>query len=182
MRAAAAEMGLEPSLNLGIARLRLFLQQSMRAHHHARDAIAALRGLDFDEGTLDWSRLGRRAEPFQRRDLYLGEERNWRHTGEDRFVIDQDRAGAALAEPAAELRGVEFQLVTQHVKERRARIDVEVVLPVVNVELHFAAFALCGCCIVPGLKRSLGADRTVAARAELRAARRLCSTFCHGSL
>src|SRR5262249_11919596 len=75
-----------------------------------------LRRLDFDEGTLDWRRLGRRAEPFQRRDLSLGEERNRRHTGEDRFAIDQDRAGAALAEPAAELRGVEFQLVTQHVK------------------------------------------------------------------
>ena len=33
-------------------------------------------------------------------------------------------AGAALAEPAAELRGVKFQFVTQHVKQRRARIDV----------------------------------------------------------
>src|SRR5262249_7721137 len=119
MRAAAAEMGLEPSLNLGIARLRLFLQQSMRAHHHARDAIAALRGLDFDEGTLDWRRLGRRAEPFQRRDLSLGEERNRRHTGEDRFAIDQDRAGAALAEPAAELRGVEFQLVTASTRQTK---------------------------------------------------------------
>src|SRR6516225_1954628 len=124
MRTAATQMGLETSLDLGIARLRLFLQQSMRTHHHAWDAIAALRGLDFDEGALDWRRLGRRAEPLQRRDLSLGEERNRRHKGKNGFAIDQDRAGAALAEPAAELRGVKFQFVTQHVKQRRARIDV----------------------------------------------------------
>ena len=69
MRAAAAKIGLEPSADLGIGGVRLFLQQRLCAHHHAGNAIAALRGLRFDEGALDRRRLRERAEPLERGDL-----------------------------------------------------------------------------------------------------------------
>ena len=53
VRAAAAQVGLQRRADLGVRRrCGLFSQQRLRPHDHAGDAVAALRGLLFDEGAL----------------------------------------------------------------------------------------------------------------------------------
>src|SRR5207237_205426 len=55
-------------------------------------------------------------------DLGLAERVDRRHTGANWFAIDQDRASAALGKPAAELGGVETQIIAQHVEQWRVRL------------------------------------------------------------
>src|SRR5271155_2075333 len=141
MAAAAAQIGFEPGANLGVAGMRISLQQRLRPHHHAGNAVTALRRLRLDEGLLDRRGLVLRAEPFERRDLLAGEQYDRRHAGKDRLAIDQHRAGAALAESAAEFGGVELELAAQHVKQRRAWIGIHVMLGIIHVELHVSSLA-----------------------------------------
>ena len=85
---------------------RLLLQQRLRPHHHAGDAVAALRGLFFDKCPLQRTRIVDRAQPLDRRHLAAFEEHHGRDAREHRFAIHHHRAGAALAETAAELGAV----------------------------------------------------------------------------
>ena len=116
--------------------LEFRLQQRLRAHHHARDAIAALRRLLFHEGALDRRRLRSGSEPLQRRHLLALQQHHRRHAGQYRLAVDDHRAGTALAEPAAELRGVEFQIVPQHIEQRRIRFRFDLVIPTIDLQCH----------------------------------------------
>ena len=78
------------------------------------------------------------------------------------LAVDDHGARAALAEPAAEFRGIELEIPAQHVKQRRARIGIDVVLGAVNVELHCAPAVMtpdaagstsAGCAMVPARPR-----------------------------
>src|SRR3546814_21148732 len=69
MRSAAAEITLQRLLDVAVARIGVFVEQRLRGHDHAVDAVAALRGLLVDEGLLARVRLVDRAEPFERRYL-----------------------------------------------------------------------------------------------------------------
>src|SRR6266446_5201674 len=64
VRAAAAEIDVEALANLVVARIGTPLEQALRAHHHPRDAIAALRRLLVDERALHRTRILDRAEAF----------------------------------------------------------------------------------------------------------------------
>ena len=46
-----------------------------------------------------------------------------RHARAHRLAVDQHRAGAALREPAAELRAVQLEVVAQDVEQRGVRLD-----------------------------------------------------------
>src|SRR5262249_26997390 len=87
------------------------------------DAIAALRGLRLDEGFLHRMRALRRAEPLERDDLLLRiDARQRRHARAHRLAVDMDRAGAALAEPAAEAWPLEREIVAQRIEKRHRRV------------------------------------------------------------
>src|SRR5262249_590339 len=68
-----------------------------------------------------------RAEPFERDDLLARiDARQRSDAGAHRLAVDVHRAGAALAEPAAEARALERKVVAQCIKERHLRvIDVD---------------------------------------------------------
>ncbi len=151
MGAAAAQIRLQLGADLLVGRLGIPLQQRLRPHHHAGDAIAALRRLLFHEGALDRRRRLDGAEPFQRRHLLAFEQQQRRHAGQHRLAVDDHRAGAALAEPAAEFGGVELDFVAQHVEQRRIRIGFDLVIVTIDLQCHHglsrcvgSAGALCG--------------------------------------
>ena len=50
------------------------------------------------------------------------------------WPFDDHRAGAALAEAAAELRTAQLEVVAEHVEQRRRRIDVDGVRPPVDLQ------------------------------------------------
>src|SRR4051795_10692268 len=128
-------MWLQRGADVRLARAGFALEQRLGAHHHAGDAVAALRGLRLDEGLLHRSRFFRRAEAFDRADLASLEDRDRRDAGEDRLAVGEHRAGAALAEAAAELGAVQAQILAQHVEERRRAVGLHLVHAAVYIEL-----------------------------------------------
>src|SRR5579872_4361076 len=118
-------MELELRTDLGVADLRITLQQRLRAHHHPGDAETALRGLFLDESLLDRCRIAERAQAFQCRDLPSGKKQNRCHAGEGGSPIDQHRTSSALAEATAELGCVELQVIPQDVEQRSLRIRID---------------------------------------------------------
>src|SRR6185312_14343531 len=91
-------------------------------HDPAIDAIAALRGFLGDPGGLQRMRLLDRAETGQRGDGRVLDAGDRRDTRAHRFAIDMDRAGAALAEAATEMRIGQPELVAQRVEQRHLRV------------------------------------------------------------
>ena len=122
MRSTAAEIAGEPLFDLLQRRMRRLREDGTRGHDHAVSAIATLCGLLGDESGLDGARLFLRAKAFQSghgaaRHLFDG--RNARAHG---LAIHQHRAGAALAQPAAEFCSLQRKLVAQDVEKRLLRI------------------------------------------------------------
>ena len=64
-------------------------------------------------------------KPFERGDLGALDRFHRRDAGSHRLPFDDHRAGSALAEAAAELGTVQFQIVAQDVEQRRRRIEVQ---------------------------------------------------------
>ena len=59
-----------------------------------------------------------------------------RQAGHDAAAVDQDRAGAALAEAAALLGPGQVQAVAQGVEQRGARVDGETMILAVDGQRH----------------------------------------------
>src|SRR5688572_6305595 len=104
MREAAAEHAGERLLQLRVGGARIPVEQRLGAEDHAAEAEAALHGLLVDEGLLYRVRLLGRAEPLERGDVRAADGLHRRDAGPRRLAVDDDGAGAALAEPAPELR------------------------------------------------------------------------------
>ena len=73
-------------------------------------------------------------EPFERRDL--ASARSDSGVMHDRIAdaVDDHRARAALAEPAAEARALQAEIVAQDVEQRRRRLDVHRVRGAVDLQ------------------------------------------------
>src|SRR2546422_6265050 len=67
MGATAAEIVRERQPDLAVARGRVLIEERLRCHDHAVDAVATLRRLRLDERRLDRMGLCDRAEPLERR-------------------------------------------------------------------------------------------------------------------
>ena len=93
--------------NFVLGRMRIVLQQCLRPHHHAGDAVAALRRLFLDEGVLHRVH----AEPLDRADVAAGQRGERHQAGEHRLAIHHHRAGAALPQPAAEFGAIQPEFV-----------------------------------------------------------------------
>ena len=112
----------------------LLIEQRLGREDDAAQAEAALRRLLVDERLLDRMRTLGRAEPFERGDLGAGYGLHRRHARPDRLAVHDHGAGAALAEPAAELRAAQRQIVAEHVEERRRRVGIERVTAAVDAK------------------------------------------------
>ena len=129
---AAAEMAVHVLPDLRIRGLRILRQELGRLHDHSADAVAAMGRLLVDEGLLQRMQRGRRRQllllgmpgrqAFERGDGFARHVRHRRHAGADLDPVGEHRAGAALRQPAAELRPVQGKLVREHIKERRIGI------------------------------------------------------------
>src|SRR5580700_10176941 len=104
--------------DLGVGRLLLVAQERRRRHDPAIDAITALRHFFLDISGLQRVRLVRRAEAGERDDLAVADRRDRRDAGADRLAVEMHGAGAALGKPAAEMRIVQAEIVTQRVEQR----------------------------------------------------------------
>src|SRR5262249_29661698 len=78
----------------------------------------------------------RRAEAGKGDDLAAAHRRHRRHAGAHRLAVDVHGAGAALRQPAAEMRVVERELVAQRVEQRHVGIGIDRVDLAVHVEGH----------------------------------------------
>src|SRR5581483_981119 len=116
MRAAAAEVAVESVPDVCLAWGLVRLQQCGRAHDHPARAVAALRHLRVDEGGLQRVRFFRRAKPLEGDDRLALRVGNRGLTRSGRRTVNHDRAGAALAQAAAELRCRQTEL-TQHIEK-----------------------------------------------------------------
>lgn len=74
------------------------------------------------------------AEALDREDLAPHHRRERGDTGADHGAIDGDGAGPALCEPAAELGGIELELVAQNVKQGGVGGDIHHVGTPVDLE------------------------------------------------
>src|ERR1700722_11577090 len=122
MGSATAQIARKSQPDLGLARLLVAVEQRLGEHDHAGGAVAALCRLLRYESGLQGVRPFEGTEAFERGDLRLPERVDWRDAGAHRCAVDEHRAGAALAKPAAELRGIEAKIIAQHVEQRRVRL------------------------------------------------------------
>src|SRR5262245_37232441 len=102
--AEAAEISGKSHADILHGRYRISIDQRLRRHDHAVDAIAALGRLLGDEGALQRIRLVDCSQAFNRGDLRVAERPDFGDAGADGLALHQHRAGAALREPAAEFR------------------------------------------------------------------------------
>ena len=139
----------------GVGRFGIPLQQGLRPHHHAGDTIAALRRLLLDEGALDRRRRLDRSQAFERRDLPALQQHQRRDAGQHRLAVDDHRAGAALAEAAAEFGGVELEIVAQHIEQRRIGIRVDLMVLTIDLQCHHGLSRLVASAARCGARRNL---------------------------
>ena len=131
-----AEMPLLYALRLFAGRARLAMEQRDDAHHHAVGAVAALRRLLGDERRLHRVRPLGTAEAFGGDDAAAGSVAELHRARAHRRIVEQHRARSALAEAAAELRGVQAEVVAERVEKRHLRVPgVDRTLDAVDMEL-----------------------------------------------
>src|SRR5262249_50077625 len=113
-------------------------------HDDGVQAEAALGSLLVDERLLNrmWTLDG--AEPLERRDLCVVERANRGDAGANGSPTCDHGAGSTLAEAAAEFRAAQVEIVAQHVKERRCRVDVKLVGAAVDFQNKCTHIALPG--------------------------------------
>src|SRR6185312_10422015 len=115
---ATADIAAERLQDLLIARIGVSPQQSGRGHDESGRAVAALRAELLVEAALHGGELPFVAERFDGIDALALDGRCERQAGERRFVVDQDRAGAAFAAVAAGLGAGEADLFAQVIEQQ----------------------------------------------------------------
>src|SRR5271166_915414 len=121
---ASAEVACHHGVDVLIARSREVLQEGRRLHDLPRLAVAALRNLKLDPGPLQWM-PSFRIEPFDRRDVGVGDVTHGRDAGARRPPAHMHGAGAAHADAAAEFRPGEADNVADDPQQRRIVLDVD---------------------------------------------------------
>ena len=114
-------------------------------HQHSGGAEAALQAVIFGEGLAQQrhDRIG--FEPFQRRDLGAVRRSREGDAGSRGRAVDQDRARAAHAMLAADMRRRQRLMLAQEIREVQARRDLGLHVPAVDGEgecFHGAAACL----------------------------------------
>src|SRR6187431_2612146 len=119
MRPAPAKVAVESRTNIGLSWFRIAVEQRLRDHDHAGDAIAALSGLLIDEGLLKSIRLVAFLQPGQSRDRSAYGCLSGGLAGTNRFPIDEHCACTALRQAAAELCPVLIEVIVENKKKWR---------------------------------------------------------------
>ena len=120
------QRAIHPGADLGVARVRVPVQQVGDGHDHARRREAVLGGELSPEGILDRMQAPvRTGHPLDGGDFVAGslwsEDQAALHGG----AIEVDRASAALAGFAADLGTRQAEPVTEHIHEQRPWLDID---------------------------------------------------------
>src|SRR5437879_6605469 len=140
--AAAADVR-HRGVDVGVARAAVLGEQRCRGHELAVLAVAALRHVLGDPGPLHGVAPARR-QPFDRGHALPGHRRDRHHAGAHRSAVEMYGAGAALGDPASELRAGETEVVAQHPQERRVGRTVHALWLAVDARDARAHEALAG--------------------------------------
>src|SRR6185312_1259068 len=131
---AATKMGGEDAPDLLFARLFMVVQKGGQRDDKAGRAKPALQGVTFLEGLLEGAQPPVRGQAFDRRDLTAVELRRQEQARANRRVVEQDRAGAADAVLATDVRAVQTEVVPEKVRGERSGLDVPLVGPAVDFD------------------------------------------------
>ena len=107
MRATAAQVSVERLPDLLIGGMAGPSQQCDGGDHHPVGAVAALRGLFLEEGTLHRMQFLRRPQSFQGRDRTARGFGDRQLAGLHRLGTQEHRARTTLLQAATELRAVQ---------------------------------------------------------------------------
>ena len=118
MGPAAADVILHAVLDLLQRRLRFFLQQGHGGQDHARRAIPALHGVVLGEGPLDGVERLAPGQPLDRPHGFAPHGFQGKLAGLDGLVVEEHRAGPAIALAAAEFRPGQAEIGAQRPEQR----------------------------------------------------------------
>src|SRR5947208_5410579 len=121
---AAAEIAFDGVSDLGLARLGIPGEQVHGGHDQAGSAEAALQPVLVPERLLQRMQPAVLAQPLDGPDLLALRLYGEDGAALDRVAVDQHGTRAALARVAADVRAREVELVAQHVREQRPRLDL----------------------------------------------------------
>ena len=138
IRHAAAQGAGHPLADLRVGRVGVLVEQHLGGQDLAVLAEAALRHLLVDPRLLDRMQHAVFREPLERGDLGALHRRHRPDARAHRFALDDDRARAALAEPASESRPLQAEIVAQDVEQRSRRLDVHGVRLPVHLQREIA--------------------------------------------
>ena len=111
--------------DLGVGRMGVLVEERLGGEDLAVLAEAALWDLLVDPRHLQRVELAALCQPFEGGDLGALEGRHRPRAGSHGITLDQDRAGAALPEPAPEPRPGDPDVVAEHVEQGGGRVDVD---------------------------------------------------------
>src|SRR5262245_9378737 len=124
--AATADIG-DRGVDLGVGRFRAAREQGRHRHDHAALAIAALRDVVVEPGLLHLVQVAVRGEAFDGGDRAVADRAQRQRAGACRHAVDMHGAGAALGDSAAVSCAHQADDVSQHPKQWRVGIDVDLV-------------------------------------------------------
>ena len=134
MSAAATQIGPHVLANFIVGRMGVDAQQCLRAHHHAGNAVAALRRLFIDEGLLELVWLAVFYQALERRDLALAHGGDWQNAGKRRTPVEVNQTRATLPQTASKLGAVQRQFVPEDIEKRGRRVRVNLMGIAVDVQ------------------------------------------------
>ena len=138
MAAAAADQSFKGAAHLLVGGIRILVEQGFCGEDPSIQAVTALEGLFGDEGFLHGVGIAFGAKPFESDNLFSRDGGYGEHTRAQRAIIDQDRAGAALPQTAAEARIIQGQIVAQDVQQRAIGLDIHGVRLTIDFERYVA--------------------------------------------
>lgn len=116
-------MALHPRGDVGPGQLGVFLKYFHSLENHSRRAVATLEGTLGQKRFLDRVQTLSFGQAFNREDGLFVDVRDRRYAGRNRFPIDKNRAGAALALAAAIFRSGQMKVLAQDIQERTLGIS-----------------------------------------------------------
>src|SRR5829696_1415057 len=132
---AAADVALDRLADLPLARARVRVEQILGGHEHPRRAVPALQRMRLAERLLERMELVVLREPLDRVDRRAVGLDSQHHAALDRVAVVEDRARAAVARVAADVRSGQLQIVSDEVDEQPARLDLALVQLAVELDL-----------------------------------------------
>src|SRR5512142_1242888 len=133
---APAEVARHPVADLLLARVRVLLQQTVRARDHSRRAEAALQAVILVERLLQRVQLAALREALDRQDVGTFALHGEHRARLDRHAVQIDRARAAVRRLAADVWSGVLELLAQRMNQKLARLDDDVDLLAVQLERH----------------------------------------------